>query len=292
MIPTMYTWDKLNYRDMIAALLATKPIHTGEWQAMNVRQSPMHATHELQDVTIYIGQIPSDVRGLQEFLHPDLPWAEEHFQERVSGIPYNPAPSHVRWPYAVRSNSDHTDTTGRFDHTYPERFWPKHAGDCHAGYAYTKDGGVQAVDVHGQGDVDDVCGGRPGIRFHYGDLSDVVDLLVESPLTRQAYLPVWFPEDTGAVDKQRVPCTLGYHFMVRDGRLSCRYYIRSCDVYRHLTNDVYLACRLMQWVVEQVNHRGGWDTPLTTGALIMRISSLHMFAGDVDTMIKRVFGRG
>ena len=66
----------------------------------------------------------------------------------------------------------------------------------------------------------------------YGDLDDVVTLLTNDPLTRQAFLPMWFPEDTGVVHGTRVPCSLGYHFMQRDGRLSITYYIRSCDIVR------------------------------------------------------------
>jgi hypothetical protein len=50
-----------------------------------------------------------------------------------------------------------------------------------------------------------------GIRYNYGDLNDVVDLLARSPATRQAVLPVWFPEDTGAVHGERVPCS---HFSI------------------------------------------------------------------------------
>lgn len=286
--PKIYRWSNSDsLRAVVRDVLATKPIHTGQWQAMDVRQSPMHATHELEDVTIHLPSIPMEVGGLQELLHPDLPWAEDHFQERVSGTPHNPAPSHAWWPYAVRSNTDHTDGMGQFDHTYPERFWPKMAEGG-------RDGCCQDI----------VAEPHRGIRFAYGDLMDVVNLLVHSPLTRQAYLPVWFPEDTGASGQKdnyhphrdgdlspiRVPCTLGYHFMIRDGLMSCRYYMRSCDVYRHLTNDIYLACRLTQWMVDQVQHRGGEDL-VGTGRLVMHISSLHSFAGDTSKIIKRMFHR-
>jgi hypothetical protein len=275
---------------MARDLLRSQPIHTGEWQAMNTRKSPAHATHELEDVTFSM-HIPYSMLALQSRINPDLPWAEDHFQERVSGIPHNPPPSAASWPYAVRGHADHTDATGRFDHTYPERFWPKHAGDCHAGYAYTKDGGVQTVDMHGQGDVDDVCGGRPGIRYNYGDLSDVVSLLCRSPYTRQAYLPVWFPEDTGAVNGQRVPCTLGYHFMMRRGELSCRYFIRSCDMRRHFVNDVYLACRLTQWICDQMQASPSVSIDMPTivrpGSLVMHITSLHCFVNDVMAVAQR-----
>ena len=274
------------YLMLASDLLEAPVVHTGEWQAMKTDTSPAHATHELEDVSLVWDRIPQTAGGLYNMLPAiDIEWAAEHFEERVSGQPMNPAPSHVRWPYAVRGNADHTDAGARFDHTYPERFWPKHAGPDHEGYAYTKDGGVQTVDMHGQGDIDDICGGHQGIRFHYGDLQDVVDLLVRSPLTRQAYLPVWFPEDTGAVDGQRVPCTLGYHFMQRGGRLSCRYYLRSCDLYRHLSNDVFFAAALTHWVCNKVTEAGPWFRP---GGLAIHISSLHSFVGDGPKLKARI----
>src|ERR1041384_5480764 len=180
------------YLMLVSDLMDTKPFQTGEWQAMDVSGSALHETHELEDVTLVWDQIPS--HALDTIPGIDFNWAREHFGERVSGEPLNPAPSHVRWPYAVRGNEDHTSDT-KFDHTYPERFWPEWAGD----------GGDRPANM--------------GIRFPYGDLRDVVGLLATKPLTRQAYLPVWFPEDTGATEGQRVPCTLGYHFMQRNNRL-------------------------------------------------------------------------
>ena len=145
----------------------------------------------------------------------------------------------------------------RFSHTYPERLWPKYAA---------------GADVP-----------RKGIRFEYGDLNDVVNQLSKSPNTRQAYLPLWFPEDTGAVHGERVPCTLGYHFIIRDGVLDISYFMRSTDLLRHFQDDVYLAVRLAQWVVDQLRddhpHR-----PLRVGKLIFHTANLHIFDSDVDML--------
>jgi hypothetical protein len=285
-----YTLTNGRYAHLISELLDTKPIHTGEWQAMDTSKSKAHATHELEDVTILIPDIPSSSTRLAEAIpFVDEEWAADHFTERVSGEPLNPAPSHVRWPYAVRGNGDHT-TAGQFDHTYPERFWPRHAEHTHDTYDL-KSGESDTPIATREAEC---YPGNYGIRFRYGDLDDVVDLLVRNPMTRQAYLPVWFPEDTGAHHGQRVPCTLGYHFMIREGRLSIRYFMRSCDIYRHLSNDLYLAGRLAQWMVEAVNARTneayGVDDPggFTLGGLTMHITSLHAFVGDRKKMEARI----
>jgi hypothetical protein len=260
------------YLMLMTDLQSAPIIHTGEWQAMDTSASMAHRTHELEDVALVWEAIPKDPAIMIPAI--DVGWADEHFAERVSGKPLNPAPSHVNWPYAVRGNADHIDETTRFDHTYPERFWPKFAN-----VGETRPNGRQVFVPHN------------GIRFEYGDLSDVVNLFLKHPLTRQAYLPIWFPEDTGAIDGQRVPCTLGYHFMQRGGLLSCRYYIRSVDAYRHLSNDVYFAALLMQWVCDEIERRtSGAYIPLKLkpGKLVMHIGSLHTFTGDYAKVRDRI----
>lgn len=282
------------FRYLATEVLKSSPVHIGEWQSKDVSHSKVHATYELTDVTIRM-RIPDTADNLAAAMHPHVnqAWVEEHFAERVGGVPVNPPPSHERWPWS-RHNGNHQGDRGGFSHTYPERMWPKHAGDCHASYAWGFTGQPEAMDMHGQ--LDDGrqgCNGRKGIRFAYGDLSDVVNLLVKNPLTRQAYLPIWFPEDTGAVHGERVPCTLGYHFMIRNGALSCRYYMRSCDLIRHFADDVYLAARLTQWVRDEWQQRTtfaamdanphirDWAAPpMATGELVMHITSLHAFVGD------------
>lgn len=259
----------LEFRDMrdllIKRLRHTVPINRGKWQSEDVSQSDAHSTYELPNVT-FIVSVPGTVRNLQEYFKPDLPWAEDHFLERVGGEPLNPAPSYRYWPYHSPTSADHFVQGGTFSHTYPERMWPKRANPDEI---MTFRSGRNAHT-------------NTGIRFAYGDLDDVVRLLRRDPFTRQAYLPIWFPEDTGAVWGQRVPCTLGYHFIRRGQSLDVVYFIRSCDVYRHFTNDAYMAARLCQWVVEKICDRpAAPDNPVWTGNLTMHISNLHLLKGDV-----------
>src|SRR5690606_21311676 len=53
----------------------------------------------LRDVNFEMS-IPQDIHSLIDITLPDLPWSEQHFQERVSGIPMNPGESYLNWPYA------------------------------------------------------------------------------------------------------------------------------------------------------------------------------------------------
>jgi thymidylate synthase len=129
-----------------------------------------------------------------------------------------------------------------------------------------------------------------GIRFRYGDLDDVVNLLQRSPFTRQAYLPIWFPEDTGVHTGKRVPCTLGYHFMIRNQMLSCRYYIRSCDVIRHMPDDIYMAMLLQEWLVDKMNRPllvpTSFVPGIKRGKLSMYASSMHAFRADYHRLVE------
>lgn len=212
----------------------------------------MLTTYELMAVGIQF-PITSFQPQLAICTGANMPWAEDHFRERVSGQPLNPPPSEAWWPYAVQGNAEHKSQE-KFSHTYPERFWPKYA---EGGQRFAN--GSPSYAPH------------RGVRYEYGDLNDVVALLQVDPGTRQAYLPVWFPEDTGATVGQRVPCTLGYQFLWRD-KLHIIYHIRSCDFMRHWRDDVYMAGRLLQWVSEKLG--------ASPGTVTMNIGSLHIFEND------------
>ena len=242
-------------------------INPGHWQGVPTEGKPDLITHELMN---WHCSIPLQPPGWKEHVHgegllhvlrrdiqPNLPWADDHFEERVSRVPSNPGEQYKNWPWW--RGQDETAMIGFtpetfagylkegdrflahhraiFTHTYQERFWPKYASTQHCSIR----GGIRE---HIQ-----------GIRYAYGDLDDVVNLLLREPYTRQATFPIFFPEDTGAVHGGRVPCTLHYHFLLRQNKLHMWYAIRSCDYVRHLRDDLYLACRLQLWVLEQLVER-------------------------------------
>jgi len=266
-------------------LSSADEVNVGRWQGISTVDKPDLVTRELQDVSFTV-RIPHSLEALQAELKPNLPWADDHFEERVSRVPSNPGEQYKNWPWwhgqvdETLTYSKHHEP-GQFTHTYQERFWPKHAhhwdnrkGKC----------------IGGEG-----CPGKAwrgsGIRYGWGDLDDLVQLLLREPYTRQAYLPIFFPEDTGAVHGGRTPCTLGYHFMLRDGKLSVKYLIRSCDFVRHFRDDVYLACRLLLWVLDELkevelrsDHKQVW-VDVNAGDFTMFCSSLHYHKGDQEHFI-------
>ena len=236
------------------------------WQSTDVLDKP---EMRMKEILNHSFQVP--LGGVEDPVHwatdiaPNLPWAEDHFLERVNGEPLNPGNEWKNWPWSLAADRHRTEN-GAFSHTYMERYWPKEANPASASGSSTP---------------------HRGIRYRYGDLNDVVAHLLSDPLSRQAYLPVWFPEDTGVVHRERVPCTLGYHFIMRNGYLHTTYYIRSCDFVRHFRDDLYLSVRLAIWVLEQLREReraedhslAVWNE-VKLGMFTFHCVSLHCFTND------------
>lgn len=234
------------------------------WQSVDISDKPEMKMREVFNTsfTIPLQNHGMDLETYRADIQPNLPWADNHFLERVRGEPLNPGEEWKRWPWANKADT-FRQGDGKFSHTYMERYWPQ-------------------VDM-------EVGGQRQGIRYRYGDLLDVANHLVEHPDTRQAFLPVWFPEDTGVVHGERVPCTLGYHFMHRHGYLHMTYYIRSCDFVRHFRDDLYLSIRLLLWMLDEVRSIESiansssatrlWPT-VQPGMFVFHCVSMHCFEND------------
>lgn len=202
----------------------------------------------------------NDIDPVYEFC-PDLPWSDVHFEERISGWPLNPTPSHKLWNCKTE---EHLNSEGKFDHTYPERFW---FSKCKAS----------------------------GYRFENGDLSTLIEALKKNPLTRQAYLPIYTFEDlTAGLRNRRVPCTLGYHFTFNpDGdtyTFDVNYFMRSTDIMRHLHNDLYLCYKLTKHIFENVIDDATQKVKrvVKLGEMTFFTSNLHCFENDLYALEQRI----
>lgn len=253
-------------------------VQTKRWQGIEIGGNEHMAQREMTHVHI---DIPLYGEELDLYAHDtgaEIPWCDDHFLERVSGYPMNPGTEWRNWSQTKehRGGVDaFLDERGKFNHNYMERYWPRFAGQVESPTASATEWRQRFTEQN--------RGGMPtpnrGIMYEYGQLIDVVDLLAEDPYTRQAYLPVWFPEDTGGGSK-RAPCTIGYHFLMRDDRLDINYHIRSCDLYKHFRNDVYLTVRLLLWVLDRVRSRNPQWAQVRPGRFLMQIGSLHLFKPD------------
>lgn len=255
----------------------SKRVVTETWQGIPA-DKPELATNELQFYTMAAPLRYGSLDYHRRDISPNLPWADDHFMERVGGEPLNPGVEWANWPHG-KSADRFRDEHGQFSHNYMERYWPKYAG-------LTDKGELSGTrfDPDIMGDEDSFYmrkeAHRHGIRFPYGDLDDLITLLHKQPFTRAAYLPIFFPEDTGVVHGTRVPCSLGYDFMHRDGYLSVAYYMRSCDAANHLRDDIYLTVRLLLFILEKLRTMDDRWNKVKPGTMVMHVKSMHIFAND------------
>lgn len=104
----------------------------------------------------------------------------------------------------------------------------------------------------------------------------VINELKTRPNSRQAIMTMYSAErdimNWGGRD--RVPCSLTYHFVIREDRLKLIYNQRSCDFLNFFASDVYQGVKLLQFVAEQIE--------VLPGDFIHYLNSLHAFKGDMD----------
>lgn len=115
--------------------------------------------------------------------------------------------------------------------------------------------------------------------WNNNQFTKIVNRLKEDPDSRQLWISLWDPERDpdllGGVS--RVPCSLGYAFQVREGKLNMHYVMRSCDFSTHFANDVYLAIKLLEYVAELTGYE--------VGNFTHTVFSLHVYRKD----LKEVF---
>jgi hypothetical protein len=258
---------KLSSREAVDNLLRVlvnsgKNVYSEKWQALPIvrttSQNPIlqrQASLEFENQMIEVCNLfltmnmIEDPSNLAELVGADLPWAEDHFQERIAGSS-NPGEQYKNWPYWKVDDKFMLPESGEFSHTYQERFWPNFTGN----------------------------------RYDAGTWEDVKDRLADDTSTRQAFLAIWNPEDQSN-NGVRVPCTIGYWFKVRDGFLDVTYLIRSCDARRHLRNDIYMTQRLAHEMLDHLRKEGRC---LDLGSLSMWIGSLHCFHSDMYEIKKQI----
>ena len=113
-------------------------------------------------------------------------------------------------------------------------------------------------------------------RMHRNEqLYKIIDRIKQDPDSRQLWVSIWDPnidpDNLGGVS--RVPCSLGYNFQVREGKLNIHYLMRSCDFATHMRNDIYLAIRLLEFVAG----RTGYEV----GTFTHTMFSMHVYKKDI-----------
>ena len=98
----------------------------------------------------------------------------------------------------------------------------------------------------------------------------ILQALYKNPNSRQLFMSIWDRQiDSNRLGIERVPCSIGYQLLERDGKLNMIYYMRSANVKDCLPNDIYTSYKLLEILAIQACVDPGW--------IQFMIGSLHYF---------------
>lgn len=116
----------------------------------------------------------------------------------------------------------------------------------------------------------------PRLRRWHGmtdQLARVREVLAGDPDSRRAVVQLFDP-GTDFNGYKDVPCTLGYRFYLRDGRLHMHTTMRSQDLWLGFCYDIFAATMLQELLA-------GW-LGADLGEYWHHVDSLHLYAGDLS----------
>lgn len=211
-------------------------VHPKTMQDKNIEGDENYATKELQNYCYTI------LNANSEDVKPSSiqPWADAEFEERVTD-PYDPFDGMVfvnpGEAYKLRDEVwNEYMHDGKFAYTYNERLWRN------------------------------------------DQLKKIIKRLQQDHDSRQLWLSIWDCNED--VDKlggiSRVPCSLGYNFQFREGKLNIHYVMRSCDFGTHFCNDVYLGIKLLEYVAKECD--------MEVGNFTHTMFSLHVYNKDIKNV--------
>lgn len=111
--------------------------------------------------------------------------------------------------------------------------------------------------------------GAYGPWFKQG-IGRAFSLLKKDPATRQAFVKIGDPAQR---DSKDVPCTLGWQFLIRGGRLHMIANMRSSDAWLGIPYDVYSFSQIGNCVAGALN--------LEPGDLYLNLASSHLYEGNI-----------
>lgn len=120
-------------------------------------------------------------------------------------------------------------------------------------------------------------------RINDGDqINRIIQTLIHDPDSRQAYLSIYDPRvDSLRIggDHRMIPCILGYHFTQVERYLDITVMARSIDANNCLMNDIWLADRLLNHIVEEINNKVDYEKgkKLREGSITFMVGNLHSY---------------
>lgn len=108
----------------------------------------------------------------------------------------------------------------------------------------------------------------------FSQFSTIVDRLKVDPYSRQTVVSIWNPMYDMKPSKRDYPCTVLYHFMIRNDRLHMETVMRSNDVILGLGYDAFQHSRVQIAVASVLG--------VELGEYRHHVMSLHLYERDLD----------
>jgi thymidylate synthase len=248
---------KTAYLDIVRVIMDNGMVVQSEnFHDKDVKDNPEYETRELVGFSYQVARpTVADAEETIKLAGVNLDWARGEFLSRVEEEPKNPGEAYKMneafWKKMLESN-------GKFSYTY--------------GLRMRKFGGNEESEVFDDAasDEKDLASSHGISTYRVDQIATVIDELKNHPNTRQAVVSIWDAEkDLHRLNKRRMPCSLTYQFLRREGKLDVCYVSRSSDAVTLLASDIYQAVRLQSFIAESIN--------VPTGKFVHTIGSLHIY---------------
>lgn len=164
-------------------------------------------------------------------------WIKAEFNERIGRNFSEPANPGSAWKFRGEVWEEFLGDDGKFAYTYAERF-------------------------------------HPGVNHQLDQPLTVLAELSRHPASRQAIIQIFdvHKDLTRIGGETRIPCSMFYQLMIRNGAVDLHYVMRSCDFFTHFPYDQLLAIGFQEFAACILN------CPI--GIFHHIITSLHGFRRD------------
>lgn len=121
--------------------------------------------------------------------------------------------------------------------------------------------------------IDNSYAERIAVERHGSQIEGAIRKLEADPYTRQAVVALYSPKDVWDTKSKHLPCTLTMQFLYRDGALLAITTMRSNDVVKGLTYDIFVNTLIHEYVAHRLGYPVGWH--------IHHANSLHVYKSDL-----------
>jgi len=121
--------------------------------------------------------------------------------------------------------------------------------------------------------MENISGKHKGIGWDFNQLDKAINLIAKNPTTRKACISTWYPPtDLG---NPYCPCNTFFQLFERDGLLNWVTVVRSLDVFRGFTENIFMFTMWQEYAAKKLN--------LDPGAYKTVALNAHLYQDMIDS---------